>query len=44
MKTASAFRVDPLGISDRTFGRICQVMYDSVGMALNASKKPLVKR
>ncbi|MFM2069343.1 MAG: hypothetical protein RLZZ584_4252 [Pseudomonadota bacterium] len=29
-------------LSDRTFARICQIMYDSVGMALNASKKSLV--
>jgi chemotaxis protein methyltransferase CheR len=42
MNTASAHRVDVHGISDRTFGRICQVMYDSVGMALGASKKSLV--
>jgi chemotaxis protein methyltransferase CheR len=42
MNTAVAQRVDVQAISDRTFGRICQVMYDSVGMALNASKKSLV--
>jgi chemotaxis protein methyltransferase CheR len=29
-------------LSDRTFERICKLMYDSVGMALNASKKSLV--
>ncbi|MEY4748658.1 MAG: hypothetical protein RIQ60_872 [Pseudomonadota bacterium] len=29
-------------LSDRTFARICQIMYDSVGMSLNASKKSLV--
>jgi chemotaxis protein methyltransferase CheR len=42
MNTAAAQHVDVQAISDRTFGRICQVMYDSVGMALNASKKSLV--
>ncbi|MEY2686374.1 MAG: hypothetical protein RL375_572 [Pseudomonadota bacterium] len=42
MTTSTACAVDTRGISDRTFDRICQVMYDSVGMALNASKKSLV--
>ena len=42
MNSPQSAGVDTRALSDRTFGRICQVMYDSVGMSLNASKKPLV--
>ena len=36
MNSPQSAGVDTRALSDRTFGRICQVMYDSVGMSLNA--------